>query len=414
MKLIRSTAIIPFVAAFQITSGAWSQCTPIDFENFAVGTVITTQYPGVTFSVVPNTCGGSVDLVIGTSANGTSSGTQALVIETGCPDFSPDYLRMVFDNDQSLVEFILGEPVALSAVYDIRAYNSGGTLLPSSHTLTSGPGIHTFVRVGSNGGPANIARIEIQNPTSFFEAIDDLSFGADITPPIAEIDSPTFLSCACGVINIVGTVDEPDGTYERDWLHYRPVNADPIDPWILIGSFTSPFTGTLYSWDTSLIPHGTYFLRLTVRNECGMESSDVTAVRVDHNPPSINLTSPTDGESVCGMVEFEGSVTDPCMSLWTLEYAVAGTGNWVLINSSQGSEFCTLGLWDTVGDGIADGNYDIRITADDVCGNNTSQTITIVVDNSSACGCTADINGDGFVNVTDLLILLGTWGPVVP
>ncbi|MCZ6834736.1 MAG: hypothetical protein O7G85_03085, partial [Planctomycetota bacterium] len=393
---------------------ALGQCAPIDFEDLPLGTLITTQYPGVTFSAFDNDCG-TVDLYLGTPTNGTSSGTRALLIEDGCFEFSEEWIRMDFDNDQSLVEFTMGDPIGPGGiVYNINAYNSGGGLV-STQSITSGPGVRTYVRVGSSGGPTNIARIDLLSPISFSEGLDDLRFSIDDTPPIAEIDSPGFLSCACGVISIIGTANDPDGTYEQDWLHYRKVNADPIDPWILIGSFVAPAVGTLYTWDTSSIPHGTYYLRLTVRNVCGMESSDVTAVRVDHNPPSLNIASPFDGETVCGEVCFEGSASDPCMSGWSLEYRAVGTNDpWTTINTGNGTEHCKLGVWDTVTDGIADGQYEIRLYAIDLCGNEAELIITVAVDNSGWCECTPDIDGNGVVDVEDLLDLLAAWGTVFP
>ena len=181
-----------------------------------------------------------------------------------------------------------------------------------------------------------------------------------------------------------------------------------LDPWILIGTFTSPGVGiTLYNWDTTPIPHGVYYLRLTVRNACGLESSDVTAVRVDHVAPTVDLVVP--GPTVCGVVEFEGSAVDPCMNSWTLEYSPAGAGNWVTINSGGANVHCTPGTWDTVGDLIADGEYDIRLRADDVCGNFSSAMSTITVDNSAGCGCGPDVNGDGVVNILDLLEVIAGW-----
>lgn len=410
-------AIVAPVVLFHATAQA--QCPAIDFENFGPGTIITNQYPGVTFSVVPNSCGGSVDLFLDTPGGGTSSGSLALAIETGCPDFSPDYIRMVFDEPQSLVEFFVGEPFGISGVeFQIRAYNSGGGLARPTFSVIAGVGVRTLVRVGSAGSTANISRIEVQSPISFFEAIDDLQFGADTTPPIAEINSPSYGSCVCDSVQIIGTANDPDGDYGQDMLHYRRVNSDSSEPWILIGSFTSPATDTvLYTWNTASIPHGSYYLRLTVENACGLQSTDVTAVFVDRVAPSINVLSPTDGTLACGTVEFEGSVTDGCggcMDYWFLEYAVAGTGNWTTINSGSSNEYCDLGAWDTLNGPagqVPDGLYDIRVRSADICGNYSETTFQITIDNTSgSCNNPADVNGDGFVNVTDLLLLLGAWG----
>lgn len=409
-------AFIAPVVLFHSTAQA--QCPPIDFENFAPGTFITSQYPGVTFSVLPNSCGGSVDLFLDTPVGGTRSGSLALVIEGGCPDFSPDYIRMDFDEPQSLVEFFVGEPFGIAGVeFQIRAFHSGGWLARSTFSVIAGEGVRTFVRVGSEGSIANISRIEVQSPISFFEAIDDLRFGADTTPPVAEINSPNYGACVCNSVNILGSANDPDGDYGQDMLHYRRINADPSEPWTLVGSFPgSPVTdGFLYSWNTTSIPHGRYYLRLTVENACGLQSSDVTTVLVDRAAPSINVVSPTAGALVCGTVEFEGSVTDGgCMDYWILEYAMAGTGSWTAINSGSGNEYCNLGEWDTLNGPagqIPDGLYDIRVRSADICGNYAETNFQVTIDNTSgSCDNPADINGDGIVNIADLLFLLGAWG----
>ncbi|MBN2506276.1 MAG: hypothetical protein JXQ71_06240 [Verrucomicrobia bacterium] len=103
---------------------AQAGCTTIDFEDQAVGSVVTTDYPGVTFSVLPQTCGGSPILymrIANPAGNGTSSGTRCLRIPTGCPDFSDDYLRMVFAAPQSKVTFTLGD---YTGTYHIRYYTN--------------------------------------------------------------------------------------------------------------------------------------------------------------------------------------------------------------------------------------------------------------------------------------------------
>ena len=48
-------------------------------------------------------------------------------------------------------------------------------------------------------------------------------------------------------------------------------------------------------------------------------------------------------------------------------------------------------------------------TATDGCGNSTSASQTITVDGASQ-GCPEDVDGDGFVGVSDVLLALGEFG----
>ena len=136
--------------------------------------------------------------------------------------------------------------------------------------------------------------------------MDDLLFDADTTPPLVEIDSPTFDQCVChgSLVTVFGSVSDPDGTYGCDSLHYRPINADEDDPWVFVSSACGPFSGALHAFDTTPLAPGRYYLRVTGNNACGLESSDVTVIRIDASPPSLAFTEPTDGETVCGEVEF--------------------------------------------------------------------------------------------------------------
>lgn len=205
-----------------------AQCTTIDFEGFAVGTPITTQYDGVTFSAPPGSCGGmgSVLPVI-VAMNPTASGTRALSLETGCPDFSPDYLRIAFEDPQRMVTFTLGEIIGTSDVtFGVRWYSPGGSLLGQMN-VDSGPGCTRLVRIGDDNGPQVIGRVEIEQAVGLWEAIDDLSFGFDPTRPEAVIATPAWGECVCGEVLVTGIACDDDGAYGFDMLQYRRVDAEP-------------------------------------------------------------------------------------------------------------------------------------------------------------------------------------------
>lgn len=51
-----------------------------------------------------------------------------------------------------------------------------------------------------------------------------------------------------------------------------------------------------------------------------------------------------------------------------------------------------------------------RSRCSDDCGHNAQFETDVVVDNSGFCVCGPDINGDGFVDFADILLILANWG----
>ncbi len=415
-------AVAASALAASLCADGQAQCTTYDFSEYSVGTVITTQYDGVTFSAPPGSCGGGFPKpVIVAPAQGTSSGANALGLQTGCPDFSPDRLLMEFDDLQSVVTFYLGEQAASGQTFTVRSYSASGGLIQFKNMVT-GSGVFRFVQMGSESGPANIKKIEIEEWVGLFETIDDLSFNHDATPPTAEIHTPTHSDCLCGPnVYVTGIACDFDGDYGMDKLEYRLVNADPGDPWVLIGDYTSPVCepGSLYTWDVSGIAHGWYFLRLTVENACGMASTDIVSVYVDKAFGTVDIDYPPDGGVVCGKIDIEGTVNDSCghcLNQYVVKYRHIDGGAWLDVDPSHPAYpdiviNGDLAVWDTVALGLPDGIYYLVVEGEDECGNTEDVQIKVVLDNASGCGCVGDLDGNEVVDVLDLLALLGSWGP---
>lgn len=401
---------LTLAAVLAVTASASAECPKIDFEDQAVGAVITDDYAGVTFSAQPQSCGGAppVNVVIVDPPGTTSSGTKAITLTTGCPDFSPDYLRIVFDVPQSEVTFTLG---ASPGTYIIRGYDEDGVAFGVPDvTLPAGTtGVHYLVRITRALG--DIKRIEIEDSISDFEYIDDLSFDVDTTPPIASIDSPAFEACGCGVVSVVGEACDPDGDYDNDKLEYMSVAGGA---WTLVGSFTTPLCGggVLYLWDTTPaeIVHGFYFLRLTVENACGLINTAMTVVYVDKQFESLDVRSPAEGGIVGGTVCFDGTVWDHCFDEYTVGYGPAGgpydpvdplipAYNSTVVNDPFASWNTRAGLA-----AVADGDYQVEIAAADDCDNAATVLRNVAVDNTPPTALISDplpctTLGEGLVDI---------------
>lgn len=394
------------VLATSAASMAHAQCDPIDFEDFSLGEVLTEIAPGVHVDAVPDTCGGSVDVIVVQPPGGASSGLQAMSPEAGCPSFSPEMLAVYFDEVQFDVSFTVGTTIGTTV--HVRAWSQlfGGVLRYSDSfatTTTANGFVHVDV-------PDGFHRIEIEADSDDFEHVDDLAYGADTTPPTAEITSPTFLQCYCGddMISVVGAACDDDGTYAFDMLEYRPVNAPASDPWTFIGSYTSPLCGEgpLYTVDASGLPSGALYLRLTVQNTCGLIESAITVVRIDRSPPGVAYDATLAGADVCGEVDICGSISDSCGVAWTVEAQPVDGGPSILIADEAGGRCGLITRWDTAD--VASGEYVITITAEDTCGYVTIDDFVVNV--TEECGSGPDIDGDGIVGIGDLLLLLAAWG----
>lgn len=366
------------------TLTARADCPTIDFENLAANTAVTSQYSGVTFSVQPQTCGGIPTLYmrIYQPPNGTSSGTKCIKIDAGCPDFSDDYVRMVFDNLQNEVSFTLGD---WTATYTVRYYtNSAGGSPYGSFTVTIPPagggdvGVHRRVTVTS--ASRNIRRIEVQGATSTFEAIDDLTYNVDTTAPFAEITSPAQLACVCNSTAIIGSAYDVDGPISRWQLHRKGLGATT---WTLIANSTTEITnGTLATWVTSAVD-GYYTLRLTVENGCGVEKVWTTDVYLDKALNNLSLRGPVNGAMVGGSLCADGTAWDHCGGNFALDYRPAAGGAWQPFTSLNPPWIITdpLGSWNTRA--VADGDYLVRLIGTDDCANAATNQVTVTVDNTA-------------------------------
>jgi hypothetical protein len=85
---------------------------------------------------------------------------------------------------------------------------------------------------------------------------------------LAEISSPEGNTVVRATVPIVGTAVDP--AFWKYEVYYAP-EPNPSDQWTLIGSVHEQQVvgGLLETWDTTIIPDGTYTLRLRVVNRTG-------------------------------------------------------------------------------------------------------------------------------------------------
>jgi YD repeat-containing protein len=146
-------------------------------------------------------------------------------------------------------------------------------------------------------------------------------------------------------------------------------------------STTQVTSGTLGTWNTSVVVDDVYNLRLSVTDTAGLVStSTVNGVIVDNTSPSASICVDAN-PPVSGTVNITGTATDANFNSAKVEY---GSGSvptsWTQLASLTGPvSNGTLATWNTTG--ILDGTYTLRLTVNDKAGNTNSSQINVQVEN---------------------------------
>jgi hypothetical protein len=151
-------------------------------------------------------------------------------------------------------------------------------------------------------------------------------------------------------------------------------------PWAVVASGTTPIvSGVLTNWSPAA--PGYRMLRLTVTDACGHAATDVHLMYADQGPQA-TINYPNDGGVIGGSsVCIDGRVSHGVCSIdWLVEYRPV-PGGWTYLANGAGSVHnLPLTHWNTTL--VADGPYEIRVSASTIGGTN-SHTVGVTVDNTS-------------------------------
>lgn len=119
----------------------------------------------------------------------------------------------------------------------------------------------------------------------------------------------------------------------------------------------------------STVADGLYVIRLAYKDACGNASGQILQAEVDNTPPAVIINYPRTTDPLPLIVEIQGTVQDPHMAGFRVEYGVGSFPDaWVPVSIGSGNVAtpAALGVWNTYG---LEGAHAIRVVAADTLGN---------------------------------------------
>jgi len=259
------------------------------------------------------------------------------------------------------VSGIASDDVALFNVTWTNAANStGGTASGTtswsiaSITLATGSNTITVTAQDTAGNTANKLLNVIYDPT----------------PPTATItgptSSPTFITSATTLTTLAGTYS--DNIAVTSITYSNAANG---------ANGTAGFSGGTWSVASVPLASGINNITVTAFDAAGNTGSDLIAVTSDASPPVVTITIPTSAttyNTAVGSISLGGTASDSLTSVTLVQWNNTNTG----FSGTAGG----TNNWTTPSIVLNSGANPIIITATDAAGNSSTDTITVVFDNT--------------------------------
>ena len=237
--------------------------------------------------------------------------------------------------------------------------------------------------------------------------------GYELSPPEVALLTPPELTagCTCPGVLIDGWAYDPNGTFDQWILEYRPVGSFTWNGIAGNSGEVLPPGGPLALWNLGL-PQGYYVLRLTAQNVCSRASSVERTVYLDGQFDTLDVRyPPTSGNAIVGgRVCLEGTVVDNwCFDNFVAQYRPVSGGSFQPVD--PGNPVYSAGVlndpfawWDTISLALPDGDYELRVEGTTDCGNGSTETWVVTVDNTPPTGeITSPANCDSASGVIPII-----------
>lgn len=205
-------------------------------------------------------------------------------------------------------------------------------------------------------------------------------FVVDGTAPEVELLSPAnaaVVGTKIAPVVIVGTANDLNFKQRRISLQATNGAASVL----LHSATTAVISDELFAWTPNLAD-GSYTLRVEAEDLAGQSSSASHAIEIDNTPPAVSISVPTAGAIVGQQLRVEGGVSDAHLRYYRIEIATptdAANGRWTQLfrADSQPAAGAPLALLELV---LADGEYVLQLSAEDVLGQKSQLSRSIKLD----------------------------------
>ena len=226
----------------------------------------------------------------------------------------------------------------------------------------------------SAGSVAVVVRVEDPSEEAAEQAFD-IVVAEGSAPP--RITSEPELEGAPGArYTYAATAEDPDDTL-LTWDVRGPAGMDVAAD------------GTV-TWDVPAGDSGLFAVDLTVRDPAGHEDTQTFSIGVaapgDTTPPTVAITSPEDETLVTAPLEVVGTADDDSLTGYELELCATWMGRFcTLVHSGyEPVDADVLGVIDPRI--LANGSYELRLTATDAAGNTATVSVLVVLESADTLG----------------------------
>ncbi|HVC87411.1 MAG TPA: Ig-like domain-containing protein [Gaiellaceae bacterium] len=239
---------------------------------------------------------------------------------------------------------------------------------------------------GSNGWSVTWDTTSVPDGTYHLQMIETDAAGNQTVTPLADttVDNTAPASAS---VSVSGCAAECSGSVTFNASADASVSGIGAVAFQIEPSGASSFTtiatqtsGFSLTWNSTSVSDGPVAVRVGVTDNAGngpTYSSPVT-ITVDNNAPTVSLTAPSAGASSISL----GATGSADIASVTYEESPHGTGTWTTIGSASSAPYNVT--WSS--GSLADGQYDVRVTAIDGGGNTGSDLKTVTIDNTAPTG----------------------------
>lgn len=209
---------------------------------------------------------------------------------------------------------------------------------------------------------------------------EKITLSRDTSSPEITISAPLDNSYHSDVVAIQGSINDPNLKEYNVSLSGEKeeilADAAVIDGQIVFSEFMNP-------------PEGIYQLKVSAKDLVENESLKIVSFTVDTIPPRITLESPVEDEFFGGEkadISIKGVIEETNLQSYRVQYGL-GTNpvEWVdLASGATAPPENLLAAWSVAaGQGVADGDYTLRVTVVDKAGLASADQVGIHVDNNA-------------------------------